>query len=238
MASPVRRGVPLGATDTSNPSRRATAMRSKRSARFSGSPPVRIRWGSGSPKRARARRRSSPSAASSSAGSRGRSGGWDSSQPPGPFLALADLDIGTLAGAQVELARPGDLLLGVIPHLLPLRQPSARPRDGEEHREHFHGKAHGLIDQSRIEVDVWIELARDEVLVLQRDALELEGYQQERAWPGHLEDLVGHPLDDPGAGVVVLVHAMAEAHELGLPLLDPFDEGRDVILGPDLLQHA
>ena len=49
MASAVNSGVALGATDTENPSRRASAIRSKRSARFSGSPPVRTRCGSGSP---------------------------------------------------------------------------------------------------------------------------------------------------------------------------------------------
>ena len=74
-------------------------------------------------------------------------------------------------------------------------------------------KAHRLIDQPRIEIDVGIELARDEVLVLQRDPLELERDVEQRIPARHLEHFVRDPLDDLRARVVRLVDAVAEAHQ-------------------------
>src|SRR3989304_7095588 len=51
----------------------------------------------------------------------------------------------------VDLPRPRDLLLRVLDHLPPLRQPPRRAGDGEQHREHLHREAHPLIDYSRVE---------------------------------------------------------------------------------------
>ncbi len=76
--------------------------------------------------------------------------------------------------ADEELAWPGDLLLLVQEHLLPLRNPPCRPRNREEDRKHRDRKAHRLVDDARIEVHVGIELPFDEVLVFQRDTFELE----------------------------------------------------------------
>ena len=42
------------------------------------------------------------------------------------------------------------------------------------------GKAHGLVDEARVEVHVRVELPLHEVLVLEGDALELEGDVEER----------------------------------------------------------
>src|SRR5438067_1739204 len=63
-----------------------------------------------------------------------------------------------LGGAGVDLPRPRDLLLGILQHLLPLRQPARRARDGEQHREHVERKADRLIDEARIEIDVRVQL--------------------------------------------------------------------------------
>ena len=90
----------------------------------------------------------------------------------------------------VDLPRPRDLLLGVEQHLFPLRHPADRARDGEQHREHVHREAHRLIDQPGVEVDVRIELAADEVLVLERDPLELERDVEQRVLAGDLEHFV------------------------------------------------
>jgi hypothetical protein len=60
--------------------------------------------------------------------------------------------------------------------------------------------AERLVDQAGVEVDVRVELARDEVLVLERDLLELGRDVQQRVGAGHLEDLVGRLLDDPARG--------------------------------------
>ena len=59
-------------------------------------------------------------------------------------------------------------------HLLPLGQPAHCARDGEHHGEHFRREAHGLVDDAGVEVHVGIELALDEVLVLERDPLQFQ----------------------------------------------------------------
>ena len=138
-----------------------------------------------------------------------------------------------------DLARTGDLLLAVAEHLVPLREPADGPADREEDGEEVGREAHRLVDEARVEVDVRVELPLDEVVVLERDPLQLDGDRQERVLPGDLEDLVGEPLDDLRARVVVLVDAVAEAHQLLLALafLDLLDEGGDVLHVADLAEH-
>ena len=53
----------------------------------------------------------------------------------------------------------------------------------------------------------------DEVVVLQRDALELERDFEQRVLAGDGEDEVGDPLDDLRARIVRLVDAVAESHQ-------------------------
>src|SRR5690348_10151359 len=68
----------------------------------------------------------------------------------------------TLAGPDVDLPRPCDLLLVVVEHFLPLGEPPRGARNGEQHGEEVRREGHRSIDQARIEVDVRIELAGDE----------------------------------------------------------------------------
>src|SRR5688572_27551839 len=77
-----------------------------------------------------------------------------SRRPPPGMSAPFERNVVALGGADVNLAGPHDLRLGIPQHLLPLGQPTRRPRDGEEHREHVGGKAHRLVDEPGVEVDV------------------------------------------------------------------------------------
>src|SRR5437867_1588457 len=104
--------------------------------------------------------------------------------------------VGPLGGAPIDLPRAGDLLVLVLQHLVPLGQPAGGARDREQHREHVHREPHGLVDQPGVEVDVGVELALDEVLVLEGDALQLEGDVEQRVAAGDLEHLLGHLLYD------------------------------------------
>src|SRR4051812_16474386 len=88
--------------------------------------------------------------------------------------AVADADVLARALARVDLARARDLLLLVLHHLQPLGDPARGAGDGEHDREHVDRKPQGLVDQARVEVDVGVQLALDEVLVLERDLLDLE----------------------------------------------------------------
>src|SRR6202011_687848 len=65
----------------------------------------------------------------------------------------------------VDLPRSGDLLLRIEEAFLPLRQPTRRAPNGEQHREHLDRKADGRVDDARVEVDVGVEPVLDEVVV-------------------------------------------------------------------------
>src|SRR5581483_3278760 len=107
---------------------------------------------------------------------------------PGPAgAALADRHERPLARPRVDLARASDLLLRVLDPLEPLGEPARRARDREHDREHRDRQAERLVDQSRVEVDVRVELAAHEVLVLERDLLELERDVEQRVAAGDLE---------------------------------------------------
>src|SRR6202451_3755390 len=75
----------------------------------------------------------------------------------GAVLAVPDRGVVPRLGADVELARPGDLGV-LVEHLLPVGQPSAGAGDGEQDREHLEREPHRLVDEARVEVDVRVEV--------------------------------------------------------------------------------
>src|SRR5262245_40931558 len=71
-----------------------------------------------------------------------------------------------------ELPWAPDLLVGVADQLVPLRDPAHGAGEREDRREHRDRDAERLVDDARVEIDVGIELALDEVVVLQRYLLQ------------------------------------------------------------------
>jgi hypothetical protein len=51
----------------------------------------------------------------------------------------------------------------IAAHFHPLRDPARQAADREQHGEHVHRDAERLVDDARVEVDVRVELALDEV---------------------------------------------------------------------------
>ena len=130
---------------------------------------------------------------------------------------------------------------GILDHLVPLRDPADGARDREEHGEHRRREAQRLQRDARIEVDVRIELLLDEILVGQRDPLQLQRDVEQRVVVDAelAEHLVAGLLHDLGARIVVLVDAVAEAHqaERVVLVLGAGDELRDAVGRADLGQH-
>src|SRR5690625_104435 len=89
--------------------------------------------------------------------------------------ALLAWDEVALVVAGVDLLRASDLLLLVIDQLEPLCEPAGRTRNSEQHGEHLRRELQRLVDEAGVEVDVRVELAGDEVLVLERHLLQLHG---------------------------------------------------------------
>src|SRR5437762_6404149 len=121
------------------------------------------------------------------------------------LLPLLPRDIVARQRSRVDLPRPRDFLLRVEQHLFPLRNPAGGARNGEQHGKHFDGEPHRLVDETGIEIDVRIELARDEILVLQGDPFQLQGDFEQRILAGDGEDEIGDLLDHRGAWIVRLV---------------------------------
>src|SRR5262245_41371604 len=155
--------------------------------------------------------------------------------------ALLGRNIIPPVGARIELAWTPDLLLDVLDHLLPLGDPADRPCERKQSREHVVGKTQRLQGNARIEIDVRIELLLDEIVILQRDALEFQrGLKQRIATLAELIKygiaLIAHHL---GPRIIVLVHAMSEPHQseavvLILGSLHVFGHAIDAA---DFLQH-
>src|ERR1700728_3344413 len=133
----------------------------------------------------------------------------------GRILSLVDRLIVPLSGAGIELARAADPHVRIGNHLLPMRDPAGSARDGEQHGEHGARYPQGAIDDARIEVDVGIELARHEILVLERDLLELQGELEQRMAGASelLEHAIVHLANDLGARIEILVDPMSESHQ-------------------------
>src|SRR5919112_5751091 len=153
-------------------------------------------------------------------------------------LALVYWHVIYFAGAGIDLARTGDLELGVVDHLHPLGHPTRSAWYGEHDGEGVRRYPEGFVDEARVEVDVRIELAARGVVVVQRLLFELDGDVEQRTLLVRgLENLVDVAANDPGPRVVVLVHPVPEAHETLVTLLDAFEEIGDVLDGSYALEH-
>src|SRR6202165_3813867 len=154
------------------------------------------------------------------------------------LVPLIDRNVMTRVVPEIDLARARDFLLGVEEHLFPLRDPPGSARNREEDGKHGHRETHRLINEACVEIHVGIELALDEVIVFEGDALALESDLEEGVLAHELEDFVSDVLDDARAGIVILVDAMAKAHELDFTGLDALDELRNFLYRADLHEHA
>ena len=135
----------------------------------------------------------------------------------------------------VELARPPDAALRIFDHLQPLGDPAHGAGDGEHDREHVGGQSQRLQDDAGIEIDIREELALDEIVVFQRDALQFHRQLQQRLVfdAEFVQDFVASLAHHGRARIVILVDAMSEAHQSeGVVLvLRSLDEFEDPILG-------
>src|SRR5688572_14769534 len=158
------------------------------------------------------------------------------------LLALLHRNVSALRRAGVDLPRPVDALCSADADFAPVRDPARQATDREHHREHVRRDAERTHDDAAVIVHVGIELALDEVLVVQGDLLEPQGELEQRVIDAELlQERVARFLDDPRARVEVLVDAMAEAHETRMPILvlDARDERVELLAAVlELRQHV
>src|SRR6267143_1646977 len=117
------------------------------------------------------------------------------------LIPLIDGNVMTRVVPEIDLPRARNFLLGVQEHLFPLRDPAGSARNREQNGKHGHRETHRLINEAGVEIHVGIELALDEVVVLESDALALESDFEEGVFAHELEDFVSDVLDDAGASL-------------------------------------
>src|SRR5690606_19586349 len=103
--------------------------------------------------------------------------GGDNGLPLGRAGRLTDLleaGVVALRRSGVELTRTADLE-GIADHLVPVGDPARGAAGGEDHGEQVHRDADGFQDDARVEVDIRVEVALDEVFVLESNLFQLYG---------------------------------------------------------------
>mmetsp|Transcript_14275 Transcript_14275/g.60390 ORF Transcript_14275/g.60390 Transcript_14275/m.60390 type:complete len:511 (-) Transcript_14275:14-1546(-) len=154
--------------------------------------------------------------------------------------AFAEGNEGPLRGTLVHLPRPRDPRHLLARHLDPLRYPSHAPPHGEDHREHLPRDTQRPEAYSAVEVHVRVELPGDEVLVGQRNLLQLHRQIEQRILNLEVfEQLVAHVPHQARARVHLLVHPVPETHQterIRLALGAGHALG-DPVHRPNLLEH-
>src|ERR1039458_5886506 len=104
-----------------------------------------------------------------------RFGTWPMGFERRPLRSLPARELHVIAAwcSAIELARTANLLVRFLDHFLPLGDPADRARECEQHGKHRGRDAHRLERDAGIEIDIRVELLLDEIVIVQRDALEL-----------------------------------------------------------------
>ncbi|KKM47172.1 hypothetical protein VT73_00825, partial [Rathayibacter toxicus] len=114
----------------------------------------------------------------------------------------------------VELLRSTDSSLFIPGHLAPVRNPTREAANREQYGEHPRWKAHSLIDDPGIKVDVGIETPLLEIVVLKRNGLAFPSDIKERILDSEgLQTPRRALLHQLATGVVVFVQSVTQPHQ-------------------------
>ena len=155
----------------------------------------------------------------------------------GQSVAVIDGDVVAARISVVDLAWSDDPVLGVLGELVPVGQPPTKPWQGKEHSKELTRNLERLIDQTRIEINVRVELTSREVRILQSNSLQLYCHINQLLPPRDLKHLVCDFLYQGSPRIVVLIHSVSESHQQLLLSLHLFDKLRHVFFGTDCREH-
>lgn len=82
--------------------------------------------------------------------------------------------------ACIDLPGTTDPGIGIVDHFFPVGNPARHAADGKEYGKHVDGETQGHVDETTIEINVGIELATDEVFILEYGLFETQGDVQKR----------------------------------------------------------
>src|SRR5690625_276522 len=116
--------------------------------------------------------------------------------------------------SNINLAWTPDAGFIIGDHLTPLSNPTWQTTQCEQRGEHAVGESHCAVDQPGVEVDVWIQFALDEVVIVECALFEAHGDFETLVVSTELvENLFCGGFYDARAWVVDLVDAVTKAHQ-------------------------
>ena len=128
----------------------------------------------------------------------------------------------------VDLPGPNNLVMGVLDELVPMRKPSRKPGQREQHCEVLSRYSYRLVNNARVEVNVRVQLAAYKIIVRQCNSFQFDGDIHQLLFSCHCKNLFGYLFDQLGARIVIFVDSMPESHENALFILNSGNERRDV----------
>eukprot|EP00465_Bigelowiella_longifila_P003663 CAMPEP_0185257224 /NCGR_PEP_ID=MMETSP1359-20130426/6286_1 /TAXON_ID=552665 /ORGANISM="Bigelowiella longifila, Strain CCMP242" /LENGTH=187 /DNA_ID=CAMNT_0027842201 /DNA_START=257 /DNA_END=821 /DNA_ORIENTATION=- len=152
-------------------------------------------------------------------------------------LTRGDRFVVDVVATEIHLARTHNDVFRVVQEFVPVREPAGGAGNGEEDGEEIGWESHCLVDQPRVEIHIGVELALDKEWIGKSDFLEFLSDFDHGLFAGDAEYIVSELSDDSGPRVVVLVHPVPKTHQPDLLSFNGFDEIRDVLLVPNLLEH-
>merc|ERR1711990_519969 len=136
-------------------------------------------------------------------------------------LTLGNVHVVSGGVSLVDLTRSHNLVIGVFDELRPVSKPSCKSGESEEDGEHLSGDAESLVDNSRVEVNVRVELSLDEVLIRESNLLKGHSNINHRFTANNGEDIISNLADDGSSGVKVLVDSVSKTLQHLLAVLHP-----------------
>jgi hypothetical protein len=102
----------------------------------------------------------------------------------------------------------------VLEQFSPIRNPAWHPPHGKHHRIHIERNAYGPQQDAAVEIDVGIEVAFDEIVILESLLFELKCHLEQRIFLLQLVKYLVDPLfENQRAGIEIFIYPMAEAHQ-------------------------
>src|SRR5690606_365034 len=100
------------------------------------------------------------------------------------------------------------------------------------------GQTHCLVYDARVEIDIGVKAARDEVVVFQRHALQLQGDVQQWVALCDFEHLVSDLFHQSRTRIVIFIDTMPKTHEAEFALFHALDIPWDILYIANFGEHT
>ena len=104
--------------------------------------------------------------------------------------------------SNIMLSWPDNFVFWIIKEFTPMSQPSHASRDHKEDGEHVSWETHCSVNDTTVEVNVWIQFSLNEVGIIQGDSFEFNSNFDQLLLTGDLKDLLSNLLNNLSPGII------------------------------------